>query len=108
MKHGPIALIDEQVPVIVIAPKDQWFDKVASNMQEVAARGGKIILFSDYEGVDSAGDTAWASLRLPNVNPFVAPILYSIPVQLLAYHIAVLKGTDVDQPRNLAKSVTVE
>ena len=108
MKHGPIALIDEQVPVIVIAPKDQWFDKVASNMQEVAARGGKVVLISDNEGVDIAGETAWATLRLPNVHPFVAPILYSIPVQLLAYHIAVLKGTDVDQPRNLAKSVTVE
>ena len=108
MKHGPIALIDEQVPVIVIAPKDQWFDKVASNMQEVAARGGKVVLISDNEGVESAGETAWATLRLPNVHPFVAPILYSIPVQLLAYHIAVLKGTDVDQPRNLAKSVTVE
>lgn len=108
MKHGPIALIDEQVPVIVIAPKDKWFDKVASNMQEVAARGGKVVLISDNEGVDSAGETAWATLRLPNVHPFVAPILYSIPVQLLAYHIAVLKGTDVDQPRNLAKSVTVE
>jgi len=108
MKHGPIALIDEQVPVIVVAPKDQWFDKVASNMAEVAARGGKVVLISDAEGVDSMGDTAWATIRLPSVHPFVAPILYSIPVQLLAYHIAVLKGTDVDQPRNLAKSVTVE
>ena len=108
MKHGPIALIDEQVPVIVVAPKDQWFDKVASNMAEVAARGGKVVLISDGEGVDSTGDTAWATIRLPSVHPFVAPILYSIPVQLLAYHIAVLKGTDVDQPRNLAKSVTVE
>jgi len=108
MKHGPIALIDEQVPVIVVAPKDQWFDKVASNMQEVAARGGKVVLLSDAEGVAQAGDVAWASIRLPTVHPFVAPILYSIPVQLLAYHIAVLKGTDVDQPRNLAKSVTVE
>ena len=108
MKHGPIALIDEQVPVIVIAPKDRWFDKIVSNMQEVAARGGKVVLISDNEGADNAGETAWATLRLPNVHPFVAPILYSIPVQLLAYHIAVLKGTDVDQPRNLAKSVTVE
>jgi len=108
MKHGPIALIDEQVPVIVVAPKDQWFDKVASNMQEVAARGGKVVLISDAEGVAQAGDVAWASIRLPTVHPFVAPILYSIPVQLLAYHIAVLKNTDVDQPRNLAKSVTVE
>jgi len=108
MKHGPIALIDEQVPVIVVAPKDQWFDKVVSNMQEVTARGGKVVLISDNEGVDSAGEMAWATLRLPKVHPFVTPILYSIPVQLLAYHIAVLKGTDVDQPRNLAKSVTVE
>ena len=108
MKHGPIALIDEQVPVIVVAPKDQWFDKVASNMQEVAARGGKVVLISDAEGVAQAGEVAWASIRLPTVHPFVAPILYSIPVQLLAYHIAVLKDTDVDQPRNLAKSVTVE
>ncbi|MBL6952829.1 MAG: glutamine--fructose-6-phosphate transaminase (isomerizing) [Alphaproteobacteria bacterium] len=108
MKHGPIALIDEQVPVIVVAPKDQWFDKVISNMQEVAARGGKVVLISDAEGVEKAGDVAWANITLPTVHPFVAPILYSIPVQLLAYHIAVLKGTDVDQPRNLAKSVTVE
>ncbi len=108
MKHGPIALIDEQVPVIVVAPKDQWFEKVASNMQEVAARGGKVVLISDSEGVEHAGEMAWANITLPSVHPFVAPILYSIPVQLLAYHIAVLKGTDVDQPRNLAKSVTVE
>jgi glucosamine--fructose-6-phosphate aminotransferase (isomerizing) len=108
MKHGPIALIDEQVPVIVVAPKDQWFEKVASNMQEVAARGGKVVLISDHEGIDHVGEMAWASIKLPSVHPFVAPILYSIPVQLLAYHIAVLKGTDVDQPRNLAKSVTVE
>ncbi len=108
MKHGPIALIDEQVPVIVVAPKDQWFEKVASNMQEVAARGGKVVLISDHEGIEHTGEMAWASIKLPSVHPFVAPILYSIPVQLLAYHIAVLKGTDVDQPRNLAKSVTVE
>ncbi|NQV58852.1 MAG: glutamine--fructose-6-phosphate transaminase (isomerizing) [Alphaproteobacteria bacterium] len=108
MKHGPIALIDDQVPVIVVAPKDQWFAKVISNMQEVAARGGKVVLISDAEGVEKAGDVAWANITLPTVHPFVAPILYSIPVQLLAYHIAVLKGTDVDQPRNLAKSVTVE
>ena len=108
MKHGPIALIDEQVPVIVVAPKDHWFEKVASNMQEVAARGGKVVLISDSDGIDHVGEDAWATVRLPIVHPFVAPILYSIPVQLLAYHIAVLKGTDVDQPRNLAKSVTVE
>ena len=108
MKHGPIALIDEQVPVIVVAPKDQWFDKVVSNIQEVAARGGKVVLFSDRAGLDSAGKIAWVKICLPKVHPFVAPILYSIPVQLLAYHVAVLKGTDIDQPRNLAKSVTVE
>ncbi|MDP7547688.1 MAG: glutamine--fructose-6-phosphate transaminase (isomerizing), partial [Alphaproteobacteria bacterium] len=84
MKHGPIALIDEQVPVIVVAPKDKWFDKVASNMQEVAARGGKVVLISDAEGVEKAGDVAWANIKLPTVHPFVAPILYSIPVQLLA------------------------
>jgi glucosamine--fructose-6-phosphate aminotransferase (isomerizing) len=108
MKHGPIALIDEEVPVIVVAPSDRWFDKVASNIQEVSARGGKVVLISDGEGVEKVGDKAWQSVRLPAVHPFVAPILYAIPVQLLAYHIAVLKGTDVDQPRNLAKSVTVE
>jgi glucosamine--fructose-6-phosphate aminotransferase (isomerizing) len=94
--------------VIVVAPKDHWFEKVASNMQEVAARGGKVVLISDSDGIDHVGEDAWATVRLPIVHPFVAPILYSIPVQLLAYHIAVLKGTDVDQPRNLAKSVTVE
>ncbi|MDP6343632.1 MAG: glutamine--fructose-6-phosphate transaminase (isomerizing) [Alphaproteobacteria bacterium] len=108
MKHGPIALIDEQVPVIVVAPKDKWFEKVASNIQEVSARGGKVVLLSDAEGVGHVGDMAWAAIQLPTVHAFVAPILYAIPVQLLAYHIAVLKGTDVDQPRNLAKSVTVE
>ena len=108
MKHGPIALIDEQVPVIVVAPKDKWLEKVASNIQEVSARGGKVVLLSDAEGVGHVGDMAWAAIQLPTVHAFVAPILYAIPVQLLAYHIAVLKGTDVDQPRNLAKSVTVE
>ncbi|MDE0944705.1 MAG: glutamine--fructose-6-phosphate aminotransferase, partial [Alphaproteobacteria bacterium] len=79
-----------------------------SNMQEVAARGGKVVLISDSDGIAHVGEDAWATVKLPIVHPFVAPILYSIPVQLLAYHIAVLKGTDVDQPRNLAKSVTVE
>jgi glucosamine--fructose-6-phosphate aminotransferase (isomerizing) len=108
MKHGPIALIDETVPVIVIAPSDELFDKTASNMQEVVARGGRVIFLSDKEGVRRLGTMAAATIELPTVDPFVAPILYAIPVQLLAYHTAVLKGTDVDQPRNLAKSVTVE
>ncbi|ANK79716.1 MAG: glutamine--fructose-6-phosphate aminotransferase [Rhizobiales bacterium NRL2] len=108
MKHGPIALIDEEVPVIVIAPTDRWFDKTVSNMREVMARGGKVIFLSDAAGVDAVGEDAFAAIELPSVDPFVAPLLYAIPVQLLAYHVAVLKGTDVDQPRNLAKSVTVE
>ena len=107
MKHGPIALIDEKVPVIVLAPSDALFDKTASNVQEVAARGGKVIFFSDKQGVDRLPIKA-VTMVLPTVDPFVAPILYAIPVQLLAYHVAVAKGTDVDQPRNLAKSVTVE
>ena len=108
MKHGPIALIDEAVPVIVCAPSGPLFDKTASNIQEVIARGGRVILLSDAEGCRRlAGDVAH-TLELPTVEPFVAPILYALPVQLLAYHTAVLKGTDVDQPRNLAKSVTVE
>ncbi len=108
MKHGPIALIDEAVPVIVIAPRDAVFEKTLSNVQEVIARGGKVMAFSDVEGVARIGDGASAVIPLPDVDPFVAPLLYAIPVQLLAYHTAVLKGTDVDQPRNLAKSVTVE
>jgi len=108
MKHGPIALIDEHVPVIVIAPSDDLFDKTASNMQEVIARGGRVIFLSDAPGIEKLGGMAAATIELPQVDPFVAPILYTIPVQLLAYHVAVLKGTDVDQPRNLAKSVTVE
>ncbi|MCK6449406.1 MAG: glutamine--fructose-6-phosphate transaminase (isomerizing) [Alphaproteobacteria bacterium] len=108
MKHGPIALIDKAVPVIVIAPRDQWFDKTASNVQEALARGGQAVLFSDAEGVARLGDKALYAITMPDIDPFVAPILYAVPVQLLAYHTAVLKGTDVDQPRNLAKSVTVE
>jgi len=108
MKHGPISLIDEDVPVIVIAPSDALFSKTASNMQEVVARGGRVIFLSDNKGIDRLGDLAATTIELPTVNPFVAPILYTIPVQLLAYHVAVIKGTDVDQPRNLAKSVTVE
>ncbi len=108
MKHGPIALIDEHVPVIVIAPSDELFDKTASNMQEVIARGGRGIFLSDATGIEKLGDMAAATIELPAVDAYVAPILYTIPIQLLAYHVAVLKGTDVDQPRNLAKSVTVE
>ena len=108
LKHGPIALIDEDVPVIVIAPSDDVFDKTASNMEEVIARGARVIFLSDIEGISRLGDMAAASIQLPSVDPVVAPILYAIPVQLLAYHVAVIKGTDVDQPRNLAKSVTVE
>jgi glucosamine--fructose-6-phosphate aminotransferase (isomerizing) len=108
MKHGPIALIDESVPVIAIAPSDHWFEKTASNIQEAAARGGKIIVMSDAKGIAALGDIVSDSVLLPAVHPFVAPILYAVPAQLLAYHVAVLKGTDVDQPRNLAKSVTVE
>ncbi len=108
MKHGPIALIDEDVPVIVIAPSDDLFEKTAATMQEVIARGGRVIFFSDAEGVERLGGLAATTVALPQTDPFVAPILYAIPVQMLAYHTAVLKGTDVDQPRNLAKSVTVE
>ena len=108
MKHGPIALIDELVPVVVVAPSDALFDKTASNFEQVKARGGRLILLSDAAGVARLGSHAVASITLPRVDPVVAPILYTIPVQLLAYHTAVAKGTDVDQPRNLAKSVTVE
>ena len=108
MKHGPIALIDENVPVISICPSGPLFEKTASNLQEAAARGGRIIVISDAEGASRLSSIAADSIVLPPVDPFVAPILYAIPVQMLAYHVAVLKGTDVDQPRNLAKSVTVE
>jgi glucosamine--fructose-6-phosphate aminotransferase (isomerizing) len=108
MKHGPIALIDNNVPVIVLAPNDGLFDKTLSNVEEVIARGGKVIFMSDKAGVARLADKAFAAVEMPDVDPFVAPLLYSIPIQLLAYHTAVVKGTDVDQPRNLAKSVTVE
>jgi glucosamine--fructose-6-phosphate aminotransferase (isomerizing) len=107
MKHGPIALIDENVPIIVIAPHDSHFEKTISNMQEVMARGGKVLLISDAEGISRAGDV-WASIQVPTTNAFITPLLYALPVQLLAYYAAIAKGTDVDQPRNLAKSVTVE
>ena len=108
MKHGPIALIDEHVPVIVLAPSGPLFEKTVSNMQEVRARGGKIILISDAEGIAEAGEGTIATITMPKVHPLIAPLVYAVPVQLLAYHVAVAKGTDVDQPRNLAKSVTVE
>ena len=108
MKHGPIALIDPAVPVVAIAPSGPLFEKTASNLQEAAARGGQVIVFSDEAGARQLSKIAAETVVLPAVDPFVAPILYAIPVQLLAYHVAVLKGTDVDQPRNLAKSVTVE
>jgi glucosamine--fructose-6-phosphate aminotransferase (isomerizing) len=107
LKHGPIALIDENVPVIVVAPADELFEKTVSNMQEVAARGGKIILLSDA-AAERAGCALEAHIPVPTVHPFVNPLLYAVPVQLIAYHTAVFLGTDVDQPRNLAKSVTVE
>ena len=108
LKHGPIALVDEHVPVIVMAPRDALFDKTISNMQEVMARGGKVLLITDEQGAKEAGPGVWDTILMPEVDPFVAPIVYAIPAQLLAYHTAVAKGTDVDQPRNLAKSVTVE
>jgi glucosamine--fructose-6-phosphate aminotransferase (isomerizing) len=108
LKHGPIALIDEALPVIVIAPHDAWFEKTTSNMQEVAARGGRIVLMTDAKGAAEVGIDTLATLVLPTVHPVVAPLVYALPVQLLAYHTAVFMGKDVDQPRNLAKSVTVE
>ena len=108
MKHGPIALIDEAVPVIVLAPSGPLFEKTVSNMQEVRARGGKVVLISDAEGIAEAGEGCLATIEMPKVHPLIAPLVYAVPVQLLAYHVACAKGTDVDQPRNLAKSVTVE
>ncbi|MFO1130539.1 MAG: glutamine--fructose-6-phosphate transaminase (isomerizing) [Hyphomicrobiales bacterium] len=108
LKHGPIALIDESVPVIVIAPHDELYDKTISNMEEVAARGGRIVLLTDDIGMKDNQHKAFLSIRVPQAHPFISPLLYAVPVQLLAYHAAVFIGTDVDQPRNLAKSVTVE
>jgi len=108
MKHGPIALIDDHVPVVMLAPGDQLFDKVASNAKEVAARGGRILLVTDQGARAGLDETASWCIEMPAVHAFVAPIVYALPVQLLAYHVAVVKGTDVDRPRNLAKSVTVE
>ncbi len=108
LKHGPIALVDKHVPVIVMAPRDGLFDKTISNMQEVMARGGRVLLVTDKKGAAEAGDGVWETLIMPETDPFLAPILYAVPAQMLAYYTAVAKGTDVDQPRNLAKSVTVE
>ena len=108
LKHGPIALVDKHVPVVVMAPRDPLFDKSVSNMQEVMARKGKVVLISDAQGLKEAGEDTWATVEMPTVPDVVAPIVYAVPAQLLAYHTAVAKGTDVDQPRNLAKSVTVE
>jgi glutamine---fructose-6-phosphate transaminase (isomerizing) len=108
MKHGPIALIDETVPVIVLAPNDDLFEKTLSNVEEVMARGGRIVMISDMAGVARLEGRLAFGIAVPRCDPFVVSLLYAIPIQLLAYHTAVVKGTDVDQPRNLAKSVTVE
>jgi glucosamine--fructose-6-phosphate aminotransferase (isomerizing) len=107
LKHGPIALIDETVPVIVIAPRDELYEKTVSNMEEVAARGGRIVMLTEVDAA-GAGHDRFERIAIPHANPFISPLLYAVPVQLLAYHAAVFIGTDVDQPRNLAKSVTVE
>ena len=108
LKHGPIALIDKSVPVIILTPKDKLFDKNISNIQEVAARGGKVVLISDKLGIDTIGEKFWNIIELPKTIDTLNPLLYAIAAQLIAYYTAVAKGTDVDQPRNLAKSVTVE
>ena len=108
LKHGPIALVDEHTPTVMLAPHDALYEKSFSNLEEVAARGGRVLLISDKAGVEAAHGKPWAEIAAPACDPFIAPIVYAAPVQLLAYHVAVLKGTDVDQPRNLAKSVTVE
>jgi glucosamine--fructose-6-phosphate aminotransferase (isomerizing) len=108
LKHGPIALIDETVPVIVLAPRDELYEKTISNMEEVAARGGRIVLITDRRGAAAGAGRSFEMIEIPDAHPFIAPLLYAVPVQLLAYHAAVFIGTDVDQPRNLAKSVTVE
>jgi glutamine---fructose-6-phosphate transaminase (isomerizing) len=108
LKHGPIALVDEHVPIIVLAPRDDLYEKTVSNMEEVAARGGKIIMVTDAAGVAANAHKASASISMPECHPFATPLVYAVPMQLLAYHAAVFIGTDVDQPRNLAKSVTVE
>ena len=108
LKHGSIALVDENVPIVTIAPDDELFEKTVSNMQEVLARDGRVIMLGSEAGIKKAGENCLATISLPLLDPFITPILYALPLQLLAYHAAVAKGTDVDQPRNLAKSVTVE
>jgi glucosamine--fructose-6-phosphate aminotransferase (isomerizing) len=108
LKHGPIALIDKDLPVVVIAPGDMSFEKTMSNMHEVIAREGRAILITDHKGASLAAPGSWAMLTLPDMPPLVAPLVFALPLQLLAYHTALVLGTDVDQPRNLAKSVTVE
>ncbi len=108
LKHGPIALVDKSVPVVVMAPRDALFDKTVSNMQEVLAREGRVWLITDAKGAAEAGEGVWQTLVMPTVDPILAPLLYAVPAQMIAYHTALHKGTDVDQPRNLAKSVTVE
>ncbi|MEM6903969.1 MAG: SIS domain-containing protein, partial [Pseudomonadota bacterium] len=112
MKHGPIALIDKHMPVVVVAPSDRWLEKTLSNVREATARGAKLLLIGDETSVKALEDVTTWSIPMPSIPSeaasYMAPILYTVPVQLLAYHAAVLKGTDVDQPRNLAKAVTVE
>ena len=108
LKHGPLALIEDDIPVIALAPYDKNFSKILSNIQEIKARGGKIIMITDKEGTKKAKKYCDQVLVMPETNIITAPIIYSLPIQLIAYHLAVLLGTDVDQPRNLAKSVTVE
>ncbi|MBC33402.1 MAG: hypothetical protein CMN01_02085 [Rickettsiales bacterium] len=108
MKHGPIALVDDKVPVVIISPKNDVFKKNISNMEEILARGGKVILITDENGNKLLSNKKIKKIVLPNFDDYIQPIVFTIPVQLLAYHVAVIKGTDVDQPRNLAKSVTVE
>ena len=107
LKHGPLALVDEQMPVVCVAPSDDLLEKVKSNLQEVRARGGQLIVFTDRQAAFGESDDV-RLVHLPSIDPVIAPIAYVVPLQLLAYHVAVLRGTDVDQPRNLAKSVTVE
>ena len=107
LKHGPLALVDEEMPVVAVAPSNDLIKKVQSNLQEVRARGGRLYVFADEDaGFDPADGLS--VIEVPKVHPLLAPIVYAIPLQMLAYHVAVLRGTDIDQPRNLAKSVTVE
>ena len=108
MKHGPLALVENGMPVIVIAPKDRFYEKTISNMQEVIARGGKILLISDHAEEVATSENIWSEFRIPKIHKFLSPFLSNIPLQLLAYYVALKKGNDIDKPRNLAKSVTVE